>query len=162
MTWTGATTNVQLTNGPNSFSSNVGDDYMGIHTPNWDAERIEFHAGSEHTINGKRFDLEMNTIFKADPFDQGELINAASVGILFSVNDFNIKLSKAEQMVIDTFFSTLDWDNIENPKVNLITYGDMMNMVDLNNRWIYKGSSTTPPCASNVYWNVLHTVYPIR
>jgi carbonic anhydrase len=34
-------------------------------------------------------------------------------------------------------------------------------MVDNKNRWVYKGSVTTPPCATNVYWNVLSTIYPI-
>lgn len=34
-------------------------------------------------------------------------------------------------------------------------------MVDTNNRWIYRGSVTTPPCAENVYWNELRTIYPV-
>lgn len=37
-----------------------------------------------------------------------------------------------------------------------------MMMADMNNRWVYKGSVTTPPCAENVYWNVLRTVYPLK
>lgn len=37
-----------------------------------------------------------------------------------------------------------------------------MNMVNMNNRWVYKGSVTTPPCAKIVYWNVLRTIYPMR
>jgi len=36
-----------------------------------------------------------------------------------------------------------------------------MNLVDFSNRWVYKGSVTTPPCAEYVYWNVLSTIYPI-
>jgi carbonic anhydrase len=36
-----------------------------------------------------------------------------------------------------------------------------MQMVDSNNRWMYKGSVTTPPCAGFVFWNVLSTIYPI-
>ena len=36
-----------------------------------------------------------------------------------------------------------------------------MEMVDSNNRWIYKGSVTTPPCARFVYWNVISTIYPV-
>ena len=37
-----------------------------------------------------------------------------------------------------------------------------MMMVDTANRWVYKGSVTTPPCDTLVYWNVLRTVYPIK
>jgi hypothetical protein len=37
-----------------------------------------------------------------------------------------------------------------------------MMMVDMDNRWVYKGSVTTPPCDTYVYWNVLQRVYPIK
>lgn len=43
-----------------------------------------------------------------------------------------------------------------------IPYADLHMMVDTNNRWTYRGSVTTPPCAQNVYWNVLKTVYPMK
>jgi carbonic anhydrase len=36
-----------------------------------------------------------------------------------------------------------------------------MTMVDTDNRYVYKGSATTPPCGQYVYWNVLSTIYPI-
>lgn len=85
----------------------------------------------------------------------------AAMGLMFSVNDYTAKLSYAEQKIIDTFFETLDLTNQNDPKVNLVTYGDLMMMADMNNRWVYKGSVTTPPCDTYVYWNVLTTVYPI-
>ena len=37
-----------------------------------------------------------------------------------------------------------------------------MMMVDTENRWIYKGSVTTPPCDTYVYWNVVQRVYPVK
>ena len=37
-----------------------------------------------------------------------------------------------------------------------------MAVLDTQNRWVYSGSLTTPPCYENVYWNVLKTVYPIK
>jgi carbonic anhydrase len=36
-----------------------------------------------------------------------------------------------------------------------------MSVVDPSERWAYKGSLTTPPCTTNVYFNVLSQVYPI-
>jgi hypothetical protein len=37
-----------------------------------------------------------------------------------------------------------------------------MMMVNTKDRYVYKGSVTTPPCATSVYWNVLTTIYPIK
>ena len=37
-----------------------------------------------------------------------------------------------------------------------------MELLDFEERWVYRGSSTTPPCESGYLWNVLATVYPIR
>lgn len=36
-----------------------------------------------------------------------------------------------------------------------------MNSIDFEDRWVYKGSYTEPPCNGGVYWNVIRTVYPI-
>jgi hypothetical protein len=36
-----------------------------------------------------------------------------------------------------------------------------MMMVDMTSRWTYKGSVTTPPCATTVYWNVVKKIYPV-
>jgi hypothetical protein len=43
----------------------------------------------------------------------------------------------------------------------MVNYGTLMEMVNSKNRWVYKGSVTTPPCGRFVYWNVLSTIYPI-
>ena len=45
--------------------------------------------------------------------------------------------------------------------IDLALYGNLMQLVDNNNRWVYLGSVTTPPCAKYVYWNLLSTIYPI-
>ena len=64
---------------------------------------------------------------------------------------------------IDEFFESMQWDETtKNPKVNLVRYGDLMMMAQMKNRWVYKGSVTTPPCDTFVYWNVLKRVYPIK
>lgn len=86
---------------------------------------------------------------------------ASAMGIIFSVDKYTADLSFAEEEVIDNFFSSLKWSDTGSPIVDMVTYGSLMEMVDSNNRWIYKGSVTTPPCATFVYWNVLSTIYPV-
>jgi len=86
----------------------------------------------------------------------------AAVGIIFSVNEYTAKLTAAEQKIIDTFFESLDLSKTNDPVQSLITYGDLMTMVDTDNRYVYKGSVTTPPCGQSVYWNLLSTIYPIQ
>jgi carbonic anhydrase len=48
------------------------------------------------------------------------------------------------------------------PTVQEIPFGELMSEIDTNNRWVYKGSLTTPPCTKLIYWNVVSTVYPIK
>ena len=43
-----------------------------------------------------------------------------------------------------------------------LKFGQLLNSLDMNSRWIYKGSLTTPPCDTFIYWNVLTKVLPIK
>lgn len=143
----------------NTFNSQLAKDVFGAPTK-FEGVQFHFHAGSEHTIDGKRHDLEMHTVhYPKEP--ENDFI-AAAVGIMFSLSDYDAELSTAQQQVIDAFFEGLKWDDESGSVVSdMILYGDLMEMVDSNNRWSYKGSVTTPPCDTYVYWNVLQTIYPI-
>jgi len=48
------------------------------------------------------------------------------------------------------------------PVVDNIGYGKLMDLVDHEARWIYKGSETFPPCEQYVYWNIISRVLPIK
>ena len=64
---------------------------------------------------------------------------------------------------IDDFFDSLQWTQFQaNPIVPEIPYGKLMMMADMDNRWVYKGSVTTPPCDTYVYWNVVRRVHPLK
>lgn len=103
----------------------------------------------------------MHTVHFPNAAENGVI--AAALGIMFSVNNPTVTLNAADTKIIDDFFDTLQWNTVTGtPSVNLVSYGDLMMMVDFNDRWTYKGSVTTPPCARFVYWNVLRKVYPIK
>ena len=92
-------------------------------------------------------------------------VKYAAVGIMFDMQDFNTPddFSEEEIDTIDTFFESLRWQEQENnPKVEEVQFGTLMMMLNTWDRWIYKGSVTTPPCDKFVYWNVLRTIYPIK
>jgi carbonic anhydrase len=151
---------VSATAPSNMFTSQVAAEIFGADTE-FDGQQFHFHSGSEHTVDGKRYDLEMHTVHYPKKAENGYI--AAAMGIIFSVEDYTAKLTWAEQEIINNFFDSLKWTDMtaDGPTVDLVTYGSLMEMVDNNNRWVYKGSVTTPPCATNVYWNVLSTIYPI-
>jgi len=64
----------------------MGDIFNGI--------QFHFHNGAEHTIDGKRHDLEMHTVHLIDPKLAGQSeFTYAAVGIMFSVDDYTAKLT---------------------------------------------------------------------
>lgn len=86
----------------------------------------------------------------------------SALGIMFSVDKYDMSVTEEQVTLINSFFDSMTWTEQNDPVVAEVPYGDLMMMVDTDNRWVYKGSVTTPPCGQSVYWNVLTTVYPIR
>merc|ERR1711934_685173 len=110
------------------------------------ANQFHFHTGSEHTIDGVRHDLEMHTVHFPKAAEGGVI--AAAMGIFFSVNKSNAKLDEADVKIIDDFFDSLKWDQAGDQWSEMVPYGNLMMMVNMRRRWSYKGSVTTPPCAT--------------
>lgn len=153
--------------GINQFKSDCAKDIFESHTSDFKATQFNFRSPAEHRIGGARYDLELQTLFNADG-DGTSDIKGAAIGILFAEpeNDAfkalenNPELTKAEELIIKTFFETLSWGE-KNPTVNLVTYGELMSMINMKSRYIYKGSITQPPCQQSIYWNVPKTIYPV-
>jgi carbonic anhydrase len=145
--------------GTTSFFYSEFGAYIGGPTQ-YGADQFHFHTGSEHTVDGVRHDLEMHTVHFPKNAKGG--IIAAAMGIFFSTNRYTARVSEAEEAIIDEFFDSLMWDKTGDQRSPKVTYGNLMMMVNMRTRWSYKGSVTTPPCATTVYWNVVKTIYPLK
>jgi len=51
--------------------------------------------------------------------------------------------------------------NPEKGETARLSVAALMEALDWGNRYVYKGSLTTPPCDQYVYWNVIRRVYPV-
>ena len=101
----------------------------------------------------------MQVFHKADDFDDTN-IKYAAISIMFSVEEFE-EIDQAKNGTFQKFFEHLKFDHSD-PTVPIIGFGDMMDQVDFEKRWIYKGSMNEPPCEQYVYWNILEGIYPIK
>lgn len=131
--------------------------------------QFHFHAKSEHTIMGKRYDFEMHTVHA--PLDDGLKHSPADTdsdvpilysafGLMFDVDDYDPTITAAERATIDEFFDSLGFGNLPTGDAKghvmatdaKIPFGALMKIVDASSRWVYTGSLTTPPCTVGVYF----------
>lgn len=67
------------------------------------------HAESQHTIDGKRFDLEL-TISHVPKTAQAD-VKAGALSILFDTTDFDENVDEATVAMIDSFFDSFNLVN---------------------------------------------------
>ena len=183
---------------PNYFVSSQAADYFGEKNLSYYAKQMHFHTKSEHSIDGKLFDLELHIVHQALEESDAKFAELAAkenadktvqdyphpfgriavLGIIFDTENYDKDVSDETVAAIDKFFDSLDIRSIDktttyvdgtNDVSNYFTsstvvvaLGELLAQVDMGNRWVYSGSLTTPPCAENLYWNVVKTVYPIK
>lgn len=121
----------------------VSDRYSDILVANkrYKLLQLHFHSLSEHTIDGKRYPLEMHMVHQAK---DGEL---AVLGVFFEVGE------KANPDIAK-IFDNMPHREHETHKINTVE-------VNINNLlpkkkvfYHYLGSLTTPPCSEVVEWFV--------
>lgn len=118
-------------------------------------DQMHFHWGSEHTINGRRYPLELHMVHHDTRFDSlsdalAAKTGVAVVGVLFHVstlaNEALENILKAVELVADAAPKTANVDKILRADALLPTNTSMF--------FRYEGSLTTPGCAESVIWTV--------
>lgn len=106
----------------------------------------------------------MHTVHLLDTVENGFF--AAAMGLIFDMYDYDTSVTAGQVAIIDNFFESLLMRRLsktdKTKSVTDVPYGQLMNMVATDRRWVYKGSLTTPPCTESIYWNVVAKVYPIK
>ncbi|NJO92731.1 MAG: carbonic anhydrase family protein [Chloroflexia bacterium] len=102
--------------------------------------QFHFHAGSEHTINGTRYPLEVHLVHLNNSN------NIAVIGVLFEEGEENVFLKKIYEKVPDE----------TNETISEAMVIDVKNLLPKKKTYYhYMGSLTTPPCTEGVKWFVM-------
>lgn len=103
--------------------------------------QFHFHAGSEHTVNGEQYPLEVHFVHASEA---GEL---AVVGVMFEEGEAEPGLDPV-------------WNNLPEAQghvpVGAVIDANQFLPEDLT-AWRYAGSLTTPPCSEGVAWTVIQS-----
>ena len=107
---------------------------------------IHFHLNSEHTINGKNYDMEMHIVHENTNTEDKDNLHMV-IAYIFEIDDDDD--DDEEKSFLDSIgFNT--GEEVKNVNVQ-----DIVKKEDV---YYYKGSLTTPPCTEDVNWVVIEDI----
>jgi carbonic anhydrase len=120
--------------------------YLQINETQYILKQLHWHSPSEHTINGKRYDLELHLVHETP---SGKI---AVIGVLYKIG-----------LIPDPFLALLTKDLVA---ISNSTGAERaVGVVDprivnfsRNQYYRYMGSLTTPACTENITWTVVKEV----
>ncbi|MGP0672865.1 carbonic anhydrase [Citrobacter freundii] len=143
---------IQYVDGPTRFRSinhtlqatmsRYTANYINIDDKIYYLKQLDFHAPSEHTLNGRTYPLELQLVHKNQHGD------IAIVAVMFDIDEPN----QAIQNLWESFPTMTDNSMPIFSPVNINQL-----LPDGKTYWRYSGSLTTPPCTEGVTWAVLKT-----
>ncbi|XP_051132011.1 alpha carbonic anhydrase 7-like [Andrographis paniculata] len=115
---------------------------LAINTTEYRLRYAHWHAPSEHTINGRRYDLELHLVHLTPAGNK-----IAVVGVLYKIGKPDLFLSK----LMSNISSMIDKKGGER-NVGVID----PNVIDIRSDRYYRymGSLTIPPCTEGVVWTI--------
>ncbi|XP_022144728.1 alpha carbonic anhydrase 7-like [Momordica charantia] len=123
------------------WEGNAGS--IKINDTNYLLQQIHWHSPSEHTLNGRRYDLELHLVHQSSHTDVKYPI--AVVGIFYKMgrpDPFLSKLSRKIKALGEEKEKKLGRIDPRMIKMGSIKY------------YRYMGSLTVPPCTEGVIWNI--------
>lgn len=120
-----------------------------------------FHTKSEHSINGKLYDLELQIYYKA--VTPGYIRKSAALSFLFEITPGSTNLFFDKDINILNLPDNLEKTRILNKEINLenIFKRKQEDEFEGFSFFQYEGSLTSPPCQEEVSWFVLSSPLPI-
>lgn len=124
-----------------TMSSYTSDTLEIDHQP-YSLKGFEFHAPSEHSIDGKTYAMELQLTHKNDNGD------TVIMSVMFNVDEPN----QAIQNLWESF------PTMEDSSMPLFSPVDINQLIPEDKTyWRYNGSLTTPPCSEGIAWIILKT-----
>lgn len=133
----------EINNGHTIQVNHAGADTLELGGERYTLLQYHFHAPSEHTVNGRRFPMEVHFVHQAP---DGRL---AVVGVLLQEGQ--------PHRALDAM-----WSHLPRQKGDEASLADVEVAMDdllppVRTAWRYEGSLTTPPCSEGVQWIVMTT-----
>ncbi|XP_063072272.1 receptor-type tyrosine-protein phosphatase gamma [Engraulis encrasicolus] len=148
-----------------TVSIQLKDDYyvQGAGLPGrFKAERMEFHwghsngsAGSEHSINGRKFPVEMQ-IYMYNPDDFDSLSAAIQEKRIIAAMSVFLQVGRKDNVAVEPIITGLK-RVVHHDKETFLGSFTLRELlpVSLGSYYRYTGSLTTPPCSRVVEWIIL-------
>ena len=106
--------------------------------------QFHFHTLAEHTVEGRRGDMELHAVFQNEHNGHKEFV---VVGVVFKIGRPNAQLEKLIEAGIPQLKDQVS-DKLGRLNLNAV-------FTDISSYYTYAGSLTTPSCSENVRWIVL-------
>ncbi|XP_010470127.1 PREDICTED: alpha carbonic anhydrase 2-like isoform X1 [Camelina sativa] len=127
------------------FEEEEGSGSLKINGTEYKLLQLHWHSPSEHTINGRRFALELHMVHESK---NGSM---AVVTVLYKIGRPNSFLKLLEHKLV----AITDQHDAER---NVVMIDPSKIKTESRNYYRYIGSLTTPPCTQNITWTILKKI----